>query len=195
MEQDKQVENSTEENKPEINVEELFKTVEQLKSSNARLLDESKGWKEKYQSEKTKQEKEHEAKLSENEQWKELVEIERNKRFELESKVKDLSTVSMQKDLQYKVASLAKDAYNVDDVVTAVSRSGMLEFDKETGSIRGIEEAYNKVREEKPYFFNTAKKSGMSAGNPEPMIKEKSLDEQIEENPNAMLADVLKGLI
>lgn len=192
--------NNTEENsevkKPEIDMEALAKRVEQLESSNSRLLDESKGWKEKYQGLKGHIEKEQESKLTENEQWKELVEIEKNRRFELESKVKDLTTLSMQKDLQYKVAALAKDAYNVDDVVTAVSRSGMLNIDKEAGTITGIEEAYNMVRQEKPYYFDTAKKSGMSAGKPDTMVpKEKTLDEQLEENPNDVLASVLKNLV
>lgn len=192
--------NNTEENsevkKPEIDMEALAKRVEQLESSNSRLLDESKGWKEKYQGLKGHIEKEQESKLTENEQWKELVEIEKNRRFELESKVKDLTTLSMQKDLQYKVAALAKDAYNVDDVVTAVSRSGMLNIDKEAGTITGIEEAYNMVRQEKPYYFDTTKKSGMSAGKPDTMVpKEKTLDEQLEENPNDVLASVLKNLV
>jgi hypothetical protein len=195
-----EVNNNTEENsevqKPEIDMEALAKRVEQLESSNSRLLDESKSWKEKYQGLKGHVEKEQEHKLTENEQWKELVEIEKNKRFELESKVKNLTTLSMQKDLQFKVAALAKDAYNVEDVVAAVSRSGMLNIDKEAGTITGIEEAYNMVRQEKPYYFDTAKKSGMSAGKPNDMLpKEKTLDEQLEENPNEVLASVLKNLV
>jgi hypothetical protein len=192
----KETENSVENQEQTVDIEALMKRVEQLESSNNRLLDESKSWKEKYQSERSVREKDTEKKLTENEQWKELVEIEKNKRFELESKVKDLTTLSMQKDLKYKVASLAKDAHNVEDVVAAVSRSGMLELDKDSGTIRGIEEAYNKVREEKPYYFDLAKKSGMSAGKPDTMIpKEKSLEEKIAENPNEILASVLKDLV
>jgi hypothetical protein len=192
----KETENSVENQEQTVDIEALMKRVEQLESSNNRLLDESKSWKEKYQSERSVREKDTEKKLTENEQWKELVEIEKNKRFELESKVKDLTTLSMQKDLKYKVASLAKDAHNVEDVVAAVSRSGMLELDKDSGTIRGIEEAYNRVREEKPYYFDLAKKSGMSAGKPDTMIpKEKSLEEKIAENPNEILASVLKDLV
>ena len=192
----KETENSVENQEQTVDIEALMKRVEQLESSNNRLLDESKSWKEKYQSERSVREKDTEKKLTENEQWKELVEIEKNKRFELESKVKDLTTLSMQKDLKYKIASLAKDAHNVEDVVAAVSRSGMLELDKDSGTIRGIEEAYNKVREEKPYYFDLAKKSGMSAGKPDTMIpKEKSLEEKIAENPNEILASVLKDLV
>lgn len=192
----KETENSVENQEQTVDIEALMKRVEQLESSNNRLLDESKSWKEKYQSERSVREKDTEKKLTENEQWKELVEIEKNKRFELESKVKDLTTLSMQKDLKYKVASLAKDAHNVEDVVAAVSRSGMLELDKDSGTIRGIEEAYNRIREEKPYYFDLAKKSGMSAGKPDTMIpKEKSLEEKIAENPNEILASVLKDLV
>lgn len=184
------------EEKPQIDLDAVMQRVEQLESSNNRLLEESKTWKEKYKGLKTNVEKDQEAKLTENEQWKELVEIEKNKRFELESKVKDLTTMTMQKDLQFKVASLAKDAYNVDDVVTAIGKTGMLDIDKETGTIRGIEESYNRVREEKPYLFNTAKKSGMSGGKPDTMIpQEKTIDERIEENPNEILANVLKDLL
>lgn len=181
---------------PTIDVEALAKRVEQLESSNNRLLDESKSWKEKYQGLKGNVEKENEAKLTENEQWKELLEMEKNKVHDLQSKVKNLTTTTMQRDLQYRVASLAKDAYNVDDVVTAVGKTQMLQIDSETGSISGIEEAYNAVRSEKPYLFNTAKRSGMDAGRPEDMTpKEKSIDEQIAENPNDVLGQVLKGII
>lgn len=190
-----QDENSLE-NKPEINLEQIMSKVEKLEASNSRLVEQSKDWKDKYYRSMQEKEKENEAKLTDNEQWKELVEIEKNKRFELESKVKNLATVSMQKDLQYKIASLAKDAYDVDDVVAAVSRSGLLDLDKESGTINGIEEAYNKVREEKPHYFDLTKRSGMSAGKPDAMLQEsKSIDDKIAEDPNAMLADVLKDLI
>ena len=194
--EDKSQELESKEEKPTVDVDSLMKRVEQLESSNSRLLDESKTWKEKYQGVKTQKQKEEEAKLTENEQWKELLEIEKNKVHELSSKVKNLTTTTMQRDLQYKVASLARDAYNVDDVVTAISKTGALDIDKDSGSISGVEEAYNRVREEKPYLFNTAKKSGMGSNRPDDMIpKEKSLDEQIEENPNDILASVLKDLI
>jgi FtsZ-binding cell division protein ZapB len=180
-----------------VDVSELAKKVEQLEASNARLLDQSKTWKDRYQSLQGTVEKENEAKLTESENWKELVEIEKNKRFELESKVKDLTTRSMQKDLQFKVASLAKDAYNVDDVITSISqRKDLLSIDQETGTISGVEEAYNMVRSEKPYLFNTAKVSGMDTGRPNEMTpKEKTIDEQISEDPNAILADALKSFL
>lgn len=181
---------------PTIDVEALAKKVEQLESSNSRLLDESKTWKEKYQGVKSEREKDTEAKLTENEQWKELLDLERNKVHELSAENKSLKTRGMQTDLRYKVASLAKDAHDVEDVVTAVAKSGMLSMDAENGSISGIEEAYNKIREEKPHFFNTAKKSGMSMGSPDNMIpKEKSAEEIIAEDPNAALAEALKGIV
>lgn len=192
----KQEETKVSEEKPAIDVDALLKRVEQLESSNSRLLDESKGWKEKFHSEKSKSEVENERKLAENEQWKELNEVKDNKIFDLESKVKDLTTLSMQKELQYKIASKAKDAHNIDDVVTAVSKTGLLNLDKDTGTITGIDEAYNLVRSEKHYLFDTTKKSGMSAGKPDTMIpKEKSLEELIDENPQDILANVLKDFV
>ena len=196
MENDKQIEDGKPSEEVTIDVNALATRVEQLESSNGRLLDESKNWKEKYQGLKTSVDSEQETKLAENEQWKELLEIEKNKVHELSGKVKNLTTTSVQKDLQFKVASLAKDAYNVDDVITSISRTGLLEIDNETGSIARIEEAYNKVREEKPYLFNTSKKSGMSMGSPDGMVpRDKTVDEKIEENPNDVLAGVLKNLV
>lgn len=196
LEENKTPEGQEVDQKPEIDLEALMSRVEQLESSKNRLLEESKEWKGKYQGLKQNVEKETESKLAENEQWKELLELERNKVHELSSKVKNLSTATMQKDLQFKVASLAKDAYNVDDVITSIAKTGMLKKDEETGSISGIEEAYNTVREQKPYLFNTAKKSGMDTGKPNEMLpKEKSIDERIQENPNDILGEVLKDLL
>ena len=52
------------------------------------------------------------------------------------------------------------------------------------------------VRSEKPYLFNTAKVSGMDTGRPNEMTpKEKTIDEQISEDPNAILADALKSFL
>ncbi len=181
---------------PTIDVEALAKRVEQLESSNNRLLDESKGWKEKYQGLKSNVDKENETKLTENEQWKELLEIEKNKVHELSSKVKNLTTSAMQKDLQFKVASLAKDAHDLDDVMSAVSKTGLLQVDSENGVITGIEEAYNSVRENKKHLFDTNKVAGMGGSRPSGEApKEKSIDEQIAEDPNKLLGDVLQGLI
>lgn len=191
-------ENTTnvEEQKTAVDLEAVMAKVEQLESSNARLLDESKGWKEKYKGLKENVEKETETKLAQSDQYKELYELEKEKRFDNEQKVRELTTATMQKDLQYKVASLAKDAYDLDDVISNISKTGLLDIDKESGTIKGVEDAYNAVRDKKPYLFSNEKRSGMAGGKPGLMIpKEKTIDEQIEENPNDILANVLKDLI
>lgn len=180
-------------NKPQVNVDDLVSRMEALEQTNKRLLEESKHNKEKYVNLRSEVEQKEKVKLEESENWKELLEIEKNEKFELASKLKQYKKDSIQKDLQFKVASLAKDAHDVSDVIRSLPKE-MLSIDQETGSISGVEEAYNTVRQQKPYLFDTQRKSGMTADRPQ-MPKDKTLDEQIEEDPNAIWKSALEDLL
>ena len=101
----------------------------------------------------------------------------------------------MQKDLKFRVASIAKDAYDVDDVIRSLPKD-LLSIDDETGVINGVEEAFNEVRKNKPYLFDVKKNSGMSNGRPTDMLpEEKSPEQKINEDPKGILRDVLKDLV
>lgn len=176
-------------NKPELDVNALMARMEKMEQTNARLLEESKSHKNKYQGLRNEVEEKEKAALTENENWKELLEIEKNKRSEYESRLKDTKKTVLQKELNFRVASLAKDAYDVGDIISALPKD-MISIDEENLSINGVEEALNFVREKKPYFFNTETKSGMASGRP--AVDLSSADENLTDEQQ--LKEALGGL-
>ena len=100
----------------------------------------------------------------------------------------------MQKDLNFQVASMAGDAYDVNDIVNSLPRT-LLTLDEESESVGGIEEAINYVRENKPHLFKKDNKSGMTSGRPEGVTRDKSFEEKLNEDPNSMLSEVLSSFI
>lgn len=179
----------------EFDVDAFTARMEKMEASNARLLEESKGWKSKYQDVQSQKEEEHKLKLADNEQWKELDEINKNKIHTLEERIKNKTKSSMQKDLNFKVASLAGDAYDVSDIISNLPKN-LLTIDEETESVGGVEEAINYVRENKSHLFKRENKSGQTSGRPNGELpKDKTLEERINENPNSVLNEVLASVL
>jgi hypothetical protein len=152
---------------PVINpeLEAIKAQIKKMEESNARLLEESKGYKAKYQGLKSEVEGNEKTKLTENEQWKELNEIKENEIHQLTERLKLTETKALKKDLNFKVASIAKDAHDVNDIISALPKE-FLKVDDENQTIDGVEEAINAVRTNKPWLFNTEKKSGMTSQRP-----------------------------
>lgn len=139
--------------------------IKKMEDSNARLLEESKGYKAKYQGLKSTVEENEKNKLTENEQWKELNELKENEIHKLTEQLKATESKALKKDLNFKVASIAKDAHDVSDIISALPKE-FLKIDDENQTIDGVEEAINAVRTKKPWLFNTEKKSGMASQRP-----------------------------
>lgn len=185
--------NSEEQRQPEVDVSALMARMEKLEATNNRLLEESKAHKSKYVGLKNEVEEREKASLTENEQWKELLEIEKNKRSEYESQLRETKKSVLQKELNFKVASLAKDAYDVSDIISALPKD-MISIDEETLSIGGVEEALNVVRERKPYFFNTSKNSGMASSRPATETGKRNYEELSDAEKNAVFGKALGEL-
>jgi len=173
----------------EIDVKLLMERMEKLEATNSRLLEESKANKSKYQGLKSEVEAKEKEQLTDNEQWKELLEIEKNKRSEFETQLKETKKTVLQKELNFKVASSAKDAHDVTDIINALPRD-LISIDDENLSINGVDEAVNKVRELKPWLFDTDKKSGQASGRP--VVDNTTEDLRTEEEK---LADALLGFV
>ncbi len=193
---DQELENKVEETKVEtkeenqtIDVEALVKKMEVLESTNNRLLEESKSYKDKYRQVRDAVEQDKTAKLEQDENYKELLDIEKNKRSEIEQQLLDAKKKSMKKDLNFKVASMAKDAANL-DVIMKVLPKEHLAIDESTGDFTGVEEALNSLRQSDPYLFQQNKSTGMTSKRPD-AYKEQTIDDKIAENPSAMLNDIL----
>lgn len=148
---------------PEL--EAIKEQIKKMEETNARLLEESKGFKAKYQGLKANVENTEKAKLTENEQWKELNEIKENEIHKLNERLRETESKALRKDLNFKVAALAKDAHDINDIISVLPKD-LLAIDDENQTIGGIEEAVNSVRANKPWLFNTETKSGMTSKRP-----------------------------
>ncbi len=169
---------------PTINIEALQARLEKLESTNERLLNESKTYKNKYQGLRNDVETKQKTQLEESENWKELLDIEKNRAFELEEKHKSMQKNVLRQKLNFEVARHAKNAFDVNDVINSLDRNS-LHIDEENLEVGGIKEAVELVMKSKPHLFNTGvKPHGMGERPPEnykPEEKEKSLAELLGE--------------
>lgn len=180
--------------KEQIDVEALMSRMEKLEQTNARLLDESKSYKEKYRTVVSEVETKEKAKLEEGENWKELLDREKNEKHQIKEQLSKYKKTIAQKDLHFRVASVAKDAFDVTDVISSLPRD-LLTLDEESLEFGGVSEAVNFVKEKKPWLFNSGKSAGQTGARPDGNVKHQSLDEKITENPMGMLEECLKDML
>jgi HD superfamily phosphohydrolase len=172
-------------------LEALEQEKNKLESTNQRLLEESKKYKESYKAVKTEQEKAIESKLLEEKNYEELLKIERDRAKKLEEQTLSMKKSSIQKDLRFQVAQFADGAYDIEDIVSNLPRD-ILSVDQENLKIENVQEAVSKVRETKPYLFNAAKSTGMMGGKPSTDLgKEPSIDEMSRSDKIDLLAKLL----
>jgi hypothetical protein len=171
-----QKENVTNEEKPTVDVDAVMKRLEQLESTNQRILDESKQWKSKYQGLKSDVEKNEAKKLEESENWKDLFEIEKNKSHELNEQIKHFKKETLKQKVHFEVAKHAPDAFDINDVISNLPRD-ILVIDEDALTVKGIEEAVSLVKEKKPYMFNNKKVHGQASSRPVGENSRSSYDE------------------
>lgn len=163
-----------------VDIKALMERVSKLEATNDRLLNESKTYKSKYQGLRSEVDGKQQKHLEENEQWKELLEIEKNKNFETQEQMKSMKQKVIRANLHSEVAKFAKNAFDVNDVVSNLPKD-LLNIDEENLRIEGIKEAVETVVKDKPYLFNTGVKNhGMSQEPPagyKPEQKEESLED------------------
>lgn len=149
---------NTEVEAPEsVSVEEfraLQAKFEQLAGSKERILEESKGYKQKYQELRGTLEQKERSKLEEKEQWKELLEKERQDRMELEQRAKTLQKKAVLNTVNYEVARLAGDALDVQDVINNLKLNED-NVDFETGKVEGLSSQIDEIKQKKPWLFKT----------------------------------------
>jgi len=158
----------TEVKKPEeqeIDVKSMLERLNQLEGSNQRILEESKGWKSKYQGLRTDVEQREAKKLEESENWKELLEIEKNKAHELNGQLSHFKKESLKQKIHFEAARHASDAFDINDVINNMPRD-VLAIDEESLTVSGIEEAISLVKEKKPWLFDNKKAHGQTTSRP-----------------------------
>lgn len=182
--------------KPNHDANELMERLERLESSNQRLLDESKSWKSKYQQTKAEIEQQETQKMQQSNDFKGLYEKAQQEINSLKATHEDERRNSLKATLKYEVAKNARDAEDVDLLISALTaKQGSLAYDKESKHWEGVESAIGELRKEKPFLFSK-ERVGMANGRPaDNPPKEKSAREKLAEDPNAMLNEVLSNFL
>lgn len=177
--------------KPEIDVEKVMQELEKVKATNQRLLDESVQYKNKYKGLKEEIDSKQKQSLEEQENFKELYEIERKSRYEIEDKLHNYKKQALKKDMQFKVASKAQDAFDVADVINAMPKD-MLMIDEESEQVQGVDDALGWVKENKPWLFKQSRGTGMSDSRPQASSGRKTWNDYSKEEKNAAFKDSLR---
>jgi thiamine kinase-like enzyme len=149
----------------EVDVNALMARLEQLESTNQRILNESKEYKTKYRSLRENVEQKEQEQLEKSENWKELLDIEKNKSNQYAQEAKQLKSQMLKKHIDFEVARLAPNAFDIGDVINNLPKE-MLSINEETMEVKGIEEAVNLIKEKKSYLFNVKQGTGMAQQRP-----------------------------
>lgn len=170
--------------------------IANLKASNTRLLGESKGWKTKYQNERSTAEQQETEKLQAKDDYKGLYEQELKKVSGLQVDLLDSKKDGLKASLKLEVSKHAKDAVDIDDIIYNISKNATsFAYDKDNKKWDGIDKQVEELRVSKPNLFD-AEKVTMIDGRPSNMVhKNKTEDELIKENPLAVLDDAIANLL
>lgn len=175
-----------------MNVEDVLKRVEMLERTNQRLLEESKGYADKYRGLRDGVEKEKKQKLEQEENWKELLDIEKNKNHELNEVLMSTRKQVLQERLHTEVAKHARDAHNIDLVIKALPRD-MVSIDEETLEIKGVSDAINLLKEKEFYLFDQKKNSGQPNSRPSAVNGKVAYSELSQQEKDELFRKALEG--
>lgn len=170
----------------EVTLEELQKKLEEqnallenLQNSKKRVEEENQKYKKRAQEVEQRLSDAEKKKLEEENNLHELIKREREEKEKLLKDFSGLKSMTLSEKLRSSVASVAKDAIDVTDILRVAEAKDALKIDEEALSIEGVEDFVTKVRELKPHLFRKAKSN---TGESNPPNKEngkgESLDEQ-----------------
>jgi hypothetical protein len=132
----------------------LQEKINQLEASKERILVESKDHASRYKKLRGEVENKEKARLEEQENWKELLELEKNNSFEQAERLKNLQRTSLKQALNFEVARYAGSAHDINDVIAALPVD-MISVDENTMQVSGAKEAVEFLVKEKSYLFKS----------------------------------------
>ena len=157
----------------------LMDELAKLKSTNERLLAQSKENAEKYRGIRDKVDAKEKLELEENENWKVLLDNEKNASHELKEKYDSLKKNALRKDLDFTVAGLIDSPLSqgatIEHVISEVLKTGMVEMTEDESGFTNVKEAYAKVKADALFLFNTSKAPMANAVPGSSAPKEKTL--------------------
>lgn len=144
----------------QVNVSELIERMKALESTNARLLEESKQTKQKYQETKSKYELTEREKLEKEGNFQGLLEAERKKLLELESENRSVKQKVLKSNMQSTIAKFAGEVHDLEDLMNQPKFSHILKdgMDSETLTLSDekAKEYVHEVLKAKPYMRKSA---------------------------------------
>lgn len=177
----------------EVDVQGLQEKLETLQKSYERVLNESKSHAEKYKSLRDKMTNDEQQRLEQSGDLKQLLELEKRKRQEVEQRLTDTRKTALKKSLNFEIAQFANDAHDITDVISNVTKSDLVNYNEDTLQFEGINEAVTMLRENKPYLFRNQNIPSMVTGRPTINTpKEKSLNDMSVEELTKALANTLR---
>jgi hypothetical protein len=194
MSDENQTQEQVNETQPEqVETKAILERLNQLEQTNARLLDESREYKTKYKGLRGEVEQKEKEKLEAQENWKELLEMERNKNFEFQEKFKQTKKQVLKQKLNFEVARLAQGAYDINDIITSLPQD-IIQIDEEALEVKNVEQAVAFVKEKKPYLFNVKQPVGMVDGRPRADAGNVSFDQLSSDEQDRLFKDALMKL-
>lgn len=199
-------EENTQEVAPMANAEsndkdDLMAEIEQLRSTNERLLGESKSnktRKSELEELKSMVETYKKRELEEKGSWQERLEHEQRRANELEGKIKDQTNKLLKSNIFNSVANHAKDAFDVNDLLAQRDYASMIEVDEESLEpiVESVQKFVSSLKADKSYLFKGHKVATMADDKPsQGKTPSKDLSKMNKNEMGKYLNDALSGII
>ena len=167
---------------PSADVKSLMGEIQKLRSTNERLLEESKSHKSKYQEVAGTLDTIERERLEKEGKTDEILLKEREEKAKIMEDLKMIKSKTLKANVKNSLYSKAKDAHSIDDLLS-LKQASMIEYDEETlEPVQDtLDQFVNLVREEKPYLFGSKKVAPMAEGKPkaETTNKKPSIDDAL----------------
>ena len=153
-----------------VDVSEVLKRIEVLESTNKRLLDESKSWKNQAIDLKSKFDEAEKIKIEKSGDEKAQLEFERKQREKVEGENKKLKSKTLEDRIRSTVSKYAKDVHSLDDVLNQSQFKDILKNGIDPENLTIDEDAakdyVNKVLEAKPWLRKNSSQPGVDTTKP-----------------------------
>lgn len=183
-----------------LDTNELMAEIEKLKSTNERLLAESKNYKTRkseVEEMAKKLEQYEQQKLEETGNYQEMLKREQEKRRELEQNLRAKDEKILKSNVFNYVSNYAKDAHDINDLLAQREYASMIEIDDD--SLEPVAESVQKfvdsLRNDKKYLFKGHKVASMADSKPTAdKPREKTLAQMSDSERRKILQDSLRNL-
>lgn len=155
---------------PKVDVNEVLKRIEQLESTNKRLLDESKSWKGQATEFKTKLDEAEKKKVETSGDLEAQLKYERDQKAKLEKEAKLLKNKTLDQNIRMTVGKFAKDVHSLEDLLNQPQFKEIIKggIDPENLSLDedAAKDYVNKVLEAKPWLKKNLQQAGVDTTKP-----------------------------